>query len=86
MDSADQAQLLEERERQQSIAARSTHAAREARIAASFEPADPSIEKLCIDCDEPIESERLEALRGCTSRCIQCARIYEQNEDQRRAR
>jgi len=47
-------------------------AAARARIAASFEPRDPAVERQCIDCDAEIEPERLQAL-GKTSRCAACA-------------
>jgi RNA polymerase-binding transcription factor DksA len=38
----------------------------------------------CIECSEPIEPERLRALRGCTSRCASCARDFEQRMNQGR--
>lgn len=47
------------------------------RIAAAHAPRDPSIDGLCIDCDEPIEPARLAALDHKTSRCAGCATDYE---------
>jgi RNA polymerase-binding transcription factor DksA len=47
------------------------------RVAASFEPRRPGIDGLCIDCDEPIEPERLAVLAGKTSRCASCAHDHE---------
>lgn len=49
-----------------------------ARIAAALSPRDTSVDGQCIDCDLPIESARLMALRGTTSRCADCARQFEQ--------
>ncbi|MGA7438594.1 MAG: TraR/DksA C4-type zinc finger protein [Luteibacter sp.] len=37
----------------------------------------PSRDGMCIDCDDPIEPERLAALRGKTSRCSSCAHDLE---------
>lgn len=78
MDSIDGVPDLEERERQGGLAAL------KARIAASHQPRDPSVERTCIDCGDPIEPERWKALRGCTSRCASCAHDHEQR--MRRAR
>ena len=47
------------------------------RIAASFTPRDPSVASFCIDCDGSIEPERLVALNHKTSRCAECARLFE---------
>lgn len=35
------------------------------------------VDDFCIDCEQPIEPERLQALRGATSRCANCAHDYE---------
>lgn len=48
------------------------------RIAASFRPRDPSVANVCIQCEQPIEPERLRALSGRTSRCASCAQIHAQ--------
>ena len=71
MDEIDQAQAREQLDRELALAA-----LRE-RIDASLTPRDPSIDGLCIDCDEPIEPERIAALRGCCSRCVDCATRHE---------
>jgi RNA polymerase-binding transcription factor DksA len=47
------------------------------RIAESFDPRDASIDGTCIDCGNAIESDRLVALAGKTSRCASCARDHE---------
>lgn len=49
-----------------------------ARIAAAHAPRDASVDGRCIECDLPIEPARLAALRGCTSRCADCAAQHEQ--------
>lgn len=49
-----------------------------ARIAAAQLPRDTSVDGFCIDCEQPIEPERLAALRGTTSRCADCASQFEQ--------
>jgi len=72
VDEMDRAQSREAHDRELALAAM-----RE-RIDASLAPRDPAIDGLCIDCDEPIEPERIAALRGCVSRCIDCARLHEQ--------
>ena len=72
MDDIDRAQAREQRDRDLALAAM-----RE-RIDASLTPRDPSIDGLCIDCDQSIDPERIAALRGCCSRCIECAERYEQ--------
>lgn len=71
MDVIDDAQRTEESDR-----ALALEAMRQ-RIAASFAPRDVGVDGRCIDCDEPIESARIEALGYKTSRCIGCARDYE---------
>lgn len=73
MDDVDRAQVREQRDRDLALAAM-----RE-RIDASLTPRDPSIDGLCIDCDEPIEPARIKALRGCVSRCVTCATRFEQH-------
>lgn len=35
------------------------------------------VNRMCIECEQPIEPERWKALRGCTSRCSACAHDYE---------
>lgn len=71
-DDIDRAQAREEQDRDLALAA-----LRE-RIDAALTPRDPSLDGLCIDCDEPIEPARIAALRGCVSRCIECASAAEQ--------
>lgn len=71
-DTIDDAQANEEQDR--AIALR----LQMLRVAASHAPRRAGIDGLCIDCDEPIEPERLAVLAGKTSRCAQCARDYEQ--------
>jgi RNA polymerase-binding transcription factor DksA len=66
MDAADQAQAIDERERDALIA----------RIAQSHLPRDASVDAECIDCGKPIEPKRLRAL-GATSRCAACAHRLE---------
>lgn len=70
-DDIDRAQEVEERDRELAL-----RAAR-ARIAAALAPRDASSGQCCIDCEQPIEPERLKALHGCTSRCIECATAHE---------
>lgn len=48
------------------------------RIAESFKPRAPGVDAICIDCDEPIEPQRLAVLAGKTSRCASCAQDHEQ--------
>jgi RNA polymerase-binding transcription factor DksA len=48
-----------------------------ARIAASMTPRDVSVDGFCIDCGDQIGRARLDAMRGCTSRCATCAARYE---------
>lgn len=69
-DDIDRAQEREQYDRTQAIAAA------QVRIAASFVPRDPSVERECIDCGLEIEAERLRVLR-VTSRCARCAHIHE---------
>lgn len=71
-DDIDRAQVREEADR-----ARALDAARQ-RIADSFTPRDPDISGLCIDCDAPIEPERLRVLGRSTCRCASCAQEFEQ--------
>jgi len=71
VDEMDRAQEREATDRELALAA-----LRE-RIDASLVPRDPAIDGLCIDCDEPIEPERIRALRGACSRCIACATDHE---------
>lgn len=71
-DDMDRAQAREQFDRDQALAAQ------QARIAESFKPRDPSVSSLCIDCDEPIETERMRVLRGSACRCLSCAEAYEQ--------
>lgn len=54
--------------------------AHQLRVAASFQPRRKGIDSQCIDCDNPIEEERLKALAGKTSRCAHCARVREKKE------
>ena len=71
-DDIDRAQDTEQADRDAAL-----RAAR-ARYEASFAPRTDGIDGQCIDCHQPIEPERLRALRGCTSRCIACATTHEQ--------
>ena len=73
-DAIDQAQDREQLDRDFALRA---HALR---VAASFEPRRDGIDALCIDCDQPIEPERLKVLAGKTSRCAHCARVREKQE------
>lgn len=69
-DEIDRAQEREHNDRELALSAQ-----RE-RIAASFAPRDPRASENCIDCERPIEPERLRVVRS-TSRCAACAREYE---------
>ena len=73
-DVVDQAQACEEQDRARALAA---HAARQARMAESMRPHDPSTTRLCLECDNEIEPGRLAAL-PMTSRCASCAREAEE--------
>lgn len=70
-DVIDQAQAREELDRELALAAA------RARIEASFAARDEGVEGTCIDCGESIEPARMEALRGCCSRCFGCAERFE---------
>lgn len=48
------------------------------RQAESYRPRDGAVDGICIDCSEPIEPARLQALCGKTSRCASCAHDHEQ--------
>ena len=50
------------------------------RMAASFQPRRDGIDSLCIDCEQPIEEDRLKVLAGKTSRCAHCAHVRERRE------
>lgn len=67
-DEVDRAQAREEHDRALALAAH------QARAAAA---AQASPDGLCIQCGEDIEPARLDALRGATSRCIECATAHE---------
>ena len=71
MDEIDKAQEAEQRDRD--LALHALHL----RIAASFAPRNAAIDSTCLDCAQPIEPERIAAMRGCCSRCIECAQAYE---------
>ena len=71
-DVIDLAQQTEEADRAAAIAAT------QARIAASYAPRAAGVDALCIDCDEPIEPQRLAVLAGKTSRCASCGHDHEQ--------
>lgn len=73
-DAIDQAQDREQLDRDLALRAH------EQRVAASYEPRRDGIDSLCIDCDQPIEPERLKVLAGKTSRCAHCAHVYEKRE------
>jgi RNA polymerase-binding transcription factor DksA len=66
----DQAQASEERDRE--FALRMMRL----RIAESFRPRSGGVDGQCIDCENPIEPERMRALR-VTSRCSSCAQDHE---------
>lgn len=70
MDEIDKAQQAEQRDRD--IALHALHL----RLAAEFTPRNEAIDRTCIDCAQPIEPERITAMRGC-SRCIDCAQAHE---------
>lgn len=71
-DDIDRAQDREQTDRELALKAQA------ARIAASSEPIDPAQAGFCIECEQPIEPARLQALRGATVRCSACARDFEQ--------
>lgn len=73
-DDIDRAQEVEQQHRDAAIERQ------RARIAQSFIARDPSMDRICIDCDGEIEPARLAAIS--TSRCIECARIFEQRDRQ----
>lgn len=71
-DDIDMAQDREQLDRELAVrAARGRQATADAALAALPPPG-------CIDCDGPIEPERWQVLRGCTSRCAACAQVHEQ--------
>jgi RNA polymerase-binding transcription factor DksA len=47
------------------------------RIEAASMPPDGAQAGMCIDCEQPIEPARIAALRGCCSRCVECAQHHE---------
>ncbi len=71
MDEIDRAQEREQADRDRAIAATLQ------RIAAAFQPRDLSVLGTCIDCSQPIDPARMEALRGCCARCVRCAAAFE---------
>ena len=70
-DVIDNAQANEEQDRAMALRLQAM------RVAASHAPRREGIDGDCIDCDQPIEPERLAVLAGKTSRCAECARDYE---------
>lgn len=70
-DAIDQAQAREQMDRELMLAEHHRRAAAHESAAGT-----PSLDGLCIDCDEPIELARLAVLR-VTSRCASCARDFE---------
>lgn len=69
MGTVDEAQAAEEQDRERAM--------QRHRQAASHQPRDMSVDGICIDCEEPIEPERLAALAHKTSRCASCAHDFE---------
>jgi RNA polymerase-binding transcription factor DksA len=73
-DTIDQAQDREQLDRDLALQAHAD------RVAASFVPRADGIDGLCIDCDRPIEPERLRVLARKTSRCAHCAQALEHRQ------
>jgi RNA polymerase-binding transcription factor DksA len=73
VDEIDRAQECEETNRELALAAVRK------RIADSFAPRDPRVDTVCIDCNQPIQPERLAIVRS-TSRCVECARMFEHRQ------
>ena len=71
IDDMDRAQALEAFDREHALADL------RARIAASLSPRDASVDGRCIECEQPIEPGRLQAMRHATSRCASCAAEHE---------
>ncbi|NVK42130.1 MAG: TraR/DksA C4-type zinc finger protein [Oceanospirillaceae bacterium] len=69
MDDADRAKEIEQRDRRAAIEMASRH----------MEPPQQIIngQVLCIDCDEPVQAERLQA-KPNAARCIECQGFHEQ--------
>lgn len=76
-DEIDMAQARDQLDRDNAIAATLR------RIADAFAPRDARVDGLCVDCDEPIEPERLAVIR--TARCADCAGIFERRQRQCRS-
>lgn len=72
IDEMDRAQESEQRDRDLALQAMAY------RVSASHEPRDAGVDLDCIDCGEAIEPARLAALGHKTSRCADCARLFEQ--------
>jgi RNA polymerase-binding transcription factor DksA len=70
-DTIDQAQAREQMDRDLMLAEHHRRAA-----AAHALDGTPVLDGLCIDCDEPIEPQRIAVLR-VTSRCASCAEDFE---------
>lgn len=73
-DDIDRAQQRDEEDRERALVAM------RARIAASNASVNTSLDGLCIDCEEPIEPARLAALARKTSRCRDCAGVFEHRQ------
>lgn len=71
-DAADRAQDFELADRERALEAQ-----RLRRIEESHGSWNGNVELQCIDCEEPIEPERLRIVR-VTSRCASCAREFEE--------
>lgn len=73
VDEMDRTQALEQFDRDVLIAEhRRRQTARQA--------TQPNTSGLCIDCDEPIEPQRLRLLGECTERCASCAHDAERRD------
>lgn len=70
MDDIDQAQAREQLDRDAALQATL------ARVAVANAPRDARVDATCIDCDQPIEPQRIAVLRK-TSRCASCAHEFE---------
>lgn len=70
MDEMDKAQACEQADRDAALRATL------ARVAAANTPRDARVDATCIDCDQPIEPQRIAVLRK-TSRCAECAHAWE---------
>jgi RNA polymerase-binding transcription factor DksA len=75
-DIADRANELVEHERAEALARFHAEQVRCERIAESMRPYDPTAPRICADCQEEIELDRVKAL-PLTGRCAHCAAVAE---------